>query len=76
MTRSHRILTAIALGIGAGVVSMVLKHREKRALLEAYHRERVAAIECGMSEMPAMPPELVRLLQGQSPQAASGPEVA
>ena len=57
-------LTAIVLGIGAGITSMVLKHRVKKALLEAYHRERVAAIECGMTEMPPMPPELVRLLQG------------
>ena len=66
-------LTAIALGIGAGIVSMALKHREKKALLEAYHRERVAAIECGMTEMPAVPPELVRMLQGKPAQAAVGP---
>lgn len=63
-------LSAIVLGIGAGIVSMVLDHRQKKALLEAYHRERVAAIECGMTEMPPMPPELVKLLTGESVRSA------
>ena len=65
-------LTAITLGIVAGITSMVLKHRVKKALLEAYHRERVAAIECGMTEMPPMPPELVRILRGDAPRPADG----
>ena len=65
-------LSAIVLGIGAGIVSMALKHREKKALLEAYHRERVAAIECGTTEMPAMPPELVRLLEGDTSRPSEG----
>ncbi len=68
-------LSAIVLGIGAGIVSMVLKHRQKQALLQAYHRERVAAIECGMTEMPVMPPELVRLLQGEGARKGEGNEM-
>ena len=65
-------LTAIVLGIGAGIVSMLLKHREKKALLEAHHRERLVAIERGMTDLPPMPPELVGLLQGAAPASADG----
>jgi hypothetical protein len=55
-------ILSITFGIGAGVVSMVLRHRRRQQLLDIYHKERLAAIECGMLEMPELPPALLNAI--------------
>ncbi len=55
-------ILSITFGIGAGVISMVLRHRRRQQLLDVYHKERVAAIECGMLEMPELPPALLNAI--------------
>lgn len=65
-------ILSITFGIGAGVVHMVLRHRRRQQILDIYHKERVAAIECGMLEMPEMPPALVAALSDDNPRRRDG----
>lgn len=65
-------ILSITFGIGAGVVSMVLSHRRRQQLLDIYHKERIAAIECGMLEMPEMPPALIAALGDDNPRRRDG----
>jgi hypothetical protein len=52
-------ITAIIMGVGIGMLSVYFDFRKKREMLQAYHAERMAAIEKGI-EMPPLPAELLR----------------
>ena len=49
-------LSAIILGISAGIVGIVTRHRQLLQRADLRHRERLAAIEQGI-ELPPDPPE-------------------
>lgn len=51
-------IVAIVLGIGIAMLSVYLDFRKKRELVQAYHAERMAAIEKGI-EIPPLPEELL-----------------
>ena len=50
-------LSAIILGIGAGIVGIVTRHRQLLQRADLRHKERLAAIEKGL-ELPPDPPEI------------------
>jgi hypothetical protein len=50
-------LSAIILGIGAGIVGIVTRHRQLLQRADLRHKERLAAIEKGI-ELPPDPPEI------------------
>jgi hypothetical protein len=51
-------LAAIVLGLAIPLLGIVTNYRRKKAILEAHHRERMAAIERGI-ELPPLPPGLI-----------------
>jgi Domain of unknown function (DUF6249) len=51
-------LAAIVLGLAIPLLGIVTNYRRKKAILDAHHRERMAAIERGI-ELPPLPPGLV-----------------
>jgi Domain of unknown function (DUF6249) len=53
-------IVAIVMGIGIGMLSVYLDFRKKRELVQAYHAERMAAIEKGI-EIPPLPTELLQV---------------
>jgi hypothetical protein len=53
-------IVAIIMGIGIGMLSVYLDFRRKRELVQAYHAERMAAIEKGI-EIPPLPVELLQV---------------
>ena len=53
-------IVSIVMGVGIAMLSVFLDFRKKRELLQAYHAERMAAIEKGI-ELPPLPPELLRV---------------
>src|SRR5579871_709615 len=50
-------IVAIVMGIGLAMLSLYLDFQKKREILNAIHRERMAAIEKGL-ELPPLPPEI------------------
>ncbi|HTT03739.1 MAG TPA: DUF6249 domain-containing protein [Steroidobacteraceae bacterium] len=50
-------IVAIVMGIGLAMLSIYVDFLRKREILNAVHRERMAAIEKGM-ELPPLPPEI------------------
>jgi hypothetical protein len=50
-------LSAVILGIGAGIVGIVTRHRQTLLRADLRHKERMAAIEKGI-DLPPDPPEL------------------
>jgi Domain of unknown function (DUF6249) len=53
-------IVAIIMGIGMVMLSLYLDFRKKRELVQAYHAERMAAIEKGI-EIPPLPAELLQV---------------
>jgi hypothetical protein len=49
-------ITAIVMGIAAGIVGMITDARKRERMFALYHQERMAAIEKGM-ELPPLPEE-------------------
>ena len=66
-------ITAIVLGISAGMLAIWSEHKRKSQILEQNHRERMHAIEKGL-ELPPLPAHLVGG-SGNGP-ATSTPEKA
>ena len=52
-------IVAIIMGIGLVMFSIYVDFQRKREILNAVHRERMAAIEKGI-ELPPLPPEIFR----------------
>ena len=53
-------IVAIVMGIGIGMLSIWTEHKRKAQLLEQFHKERLAALEKGIS-MPELDRRLVAL---------------
>src|SRR5262245_53444466 len=53
-------IVAIVLGIGIGMLSIWTDHKRKAQLLEQFHKERLAALEKGVS-MPELDKRLMQL---------------
>jgi hypothetical protein len=51
-------LAAVVLGLAIPLLGIVTNYRRKKAILDAHHRERMAAIERGI-ELPPLPPGLI-----------------
>ncbi len=49
-------IVAIVMGLGLGMLKLWLDFRKKRAILQAHHTERMAAIEKGI-DLPPLPPQ-------------------
>jgi hypothetical protein len=62
-------IIAIVMGIGIGMLSIWTEHKRKAQLLEQFHRERIAALEKGVS-MPELDRRLVALDENEPPTAA------
>jgi len=62
-------IVAIVMGIGIGMQSIWVEHKRKAQLLEQYHRERMAALEKGVS-LPELDRSLVQLDDREPPTAA------
>lgn len=52
-------IVAIIMGVGLAMLSIYMDFRRKREILNAIHRERLAAIDKGM-ELPPLPPEIFK----------------
>jgi hypothetical protein len=62
-------IVAIVMGIGIGMLSIWTEHKRKAQLLEQYHKERIAALEKGVT-MPELDRRLVALDENEPPTAA------
>ena len=62
-------IIAIVMGIGIGMLSIWTEHKRKSQLLEQFHRERLAALEKGVT-LPELDRRLVELDEREPPTAA------
>jgi hypothetical protein len=62
-------IVAIVMGIGIGMLSIWTEHKRKAQLLEQYHKERLFALEKGVS-LPELDRRLVALDEREPPTAA------
>lgn len=62
-------IVAIVMGIGIGMQSIWTSHKRKSQLLEQFHKERLAALEKGVS-LPELDRRLVELDESEPPTSA------
>jgi uncharacterized membrane protein YuzA (DUF378 family) len=62
-------IVAIVMGIGIGMLSIWTEHKRKSQLLEQFHKERLSALEKGVS-LPELDRRLVELDEREPPTAA------
>lgn len=61
-------IVAIVMGVGLAMLSIYFDFRRKREILQANHRERMAALEKGL-DLPPLPPEVLRWENGKRPRS-------